>query len=231
MSAAKSRSQMAARNASADGIQERHVGTPDRPHARHQQKDGMVRLPSHSREACARRPKGTLGGRGKAVEVDESYVGGKAKNRAHRKPAPKKAVFTLVERGGEVRTLPVRDVSAKTLGPIIIEDNIDEGSTLMTDEALVYEKIGEEFASHGTVNHQPNEYARAEWFHTNNAENYFRILKRGINGVYHHVSEQHLHRYCAEFDFRYNARKISDAERMHKSVGGIVGKRLTYREA
>jgi hypothetical protein len=99
----------------------------------------------------------------------------------------------------------------------------------MTDEALVYEKIGEAFVAHGTVNHSANEYARAEWFHTNNAENYFSILKRGINGVYHHVSEQHLHRYCGEFDYRYNNRKISDAERMEKSVSGIVGKRLTYR--
>jgi transposase-like protein len=180
------------------------------------------------RESLRDAPKGQLGGGGKAVEADESYIGGRAKNRAHREPAPKKTVFTLVERGGEVRTQPVRDVSAKTLKPIITE-NINKASTLMTDEALVYEKIGEAFVAHGTVNHSANEYARAEWFHTNNAENYFSILKRGINGIYHHVSEQHLHRYCGEFDYRYNNRKISDAERMHKSVGGIVGKRLTYR--
>jgi transposase-like protein len=133
-----------------------------------------------------------------------------------------------VDRGREVRTQVVRDVSAKTLRPII-EGNVNKASTLMTDEALVYEKIGEAFVAHGTVNHSANEYARAEWFHTNSAENYFSILKRGVNGVYHHVSEQHLHRYCGEFDFRYNNRKITDAERMHKSVGGIVGKRLTYR--
>jgi transposase-like protein len=180
------------------------------------------------RESLRDTPKGTLGGRGKAVEADESYVGGKAKNRAYRKPAPKKAIFSLVERDGEVRTFPVRDVSAKTLGPIL-ENNISRASTLMTDTALVYETPGKEFKEHGTVNHSINEYVRADYFHTNNAENYFSILKRGVNGVYHHVSEQHLHRYCAEFDFRYNARKITDAERMHKSVGGIVGKRLTYR--
>jgi hypothetical protein len=179
------------------------------------------------RESLRDTPKGPLGGRGKAVEADEGYVGGKAKNRAYRKPAPKKAIFSLVERDGEVRTFPVRDVSAKTLGPIL-EDNISRASTLMTDTALVYETPGKEFKEHGTVNHSINEYVRADYFHTNNAENYFSILKRGVNGIYHHVSEQHLHRYCAEFDFRYNARKITDAERMHKSVGGIVGKRLTY---
>ena len=94
------------------------------------------------------------------MEADESYVGGKAKNRAHRKPAPKKTVFTLVERDGEVRTQVVRDVSAKTLGPII-NDNVNKASTLMTDEALVYEKIGEAYVAHGTVNHSANEYARA----------------------------------------------------------------------
>jgi hypothetical protein len=83
---------------------------------------------------------------------------------------PKKIMFALVERGGEVRTQPVRDVSAKTLRPIINE-NIGKASALMTDEALVYEKIGEAFVAHGTVNHSANEYVGADWFHTNNAEN------------------------------------------------------------
>lgn len=182
------------------------------------------------RESLRDVPAGPLGGSGKVVEADESYVGGKAKNRSTSAPAPKKAVFSLVERDGNVRTFTVRDVSAKTLGPIM-EENISKASLLMTDEAPVYKKIGEDFASHGTVNHSVNEYVRAYFWHTNTAENYFSLLKRGINGVYHHVSEQHLHRYCAEFDFRYNARKISDAERMHKSIGGIVGKRLTYRRS
>ena len=182
------------------------------------------------RESLKETPAGTIGGQNKVVEADESYVGGKAKNRAHREPAPKKAVFSLVERDGKVRTAPVRDVSGETLGTIINE-NVDRASALMTDEAPVYKQIGKQFASHGTVNHSANEFARAFFWHTNTAENYFSLLKRGIVGVYHHVSEAHLHRYCAEFDFRYNNRKITDAERMQKSIGGIVGKRLTYRRS
>ena len=180
------------------------------------------------RESLKQAPTGPLGGQDKVVEADESFVGGKAKNRAHREPAPKKAVFALVERDGQVRTFHVADVSGETLKPIIAK-HINRASALMTDEAPVYRQIGKHFASHGTVNHSINEYARAVFWHTNTAENYFSLLKRGIIGVYHHVSEAHLHRYCAEFDFRYNNRKITDAERMNKSIGGIVGRRLTYR--
>ena len=102
----------------------------------------------------------------------------------------------------------------------------------MTDEAPVYINIGEEFAGHSTVNHSVEEYVRAYFWHTNTAEGYFSILKRGIMGTFHHVSSQHLHRYLTEFDFRYNEREklgVSDAQRMAKSVQGIVGKRLTYR--
>ncbi len=99
-------------------------------------------------------------------------------------------------------------------------------------EAPRYQKIGDEFAGHGTVNHSIEEYVRAFFWHTNTAEGYFSILKRGIVGTYHHVSAEHLHRYLAEFDYRYNKRValgVSDRERMEKSVQGIVGRRLTYR--
>jgi hypothetical protein len=102
----------------------------------------------------------------------------------------------------------------------------------MTDEAAVYTKLGREFSGHGTVDHSAEEYVRAFFWHTNTVENYFSILKRGIIGVYHHTSQEHLHRYLAEFDFRYNNREgngITDAECMAKSVQGIVGRRLTYR--
>lgn len=180
------------------------------------------------RESLKPAPSDAIGGANKVVEADETYVGGKAKNRAHRDPAPKKAVFSLVERDGEVRSFHIANVSATTLRPIIVSQ-ASRASYLMTDESTVYPKIGREFSGHGTVNHSLNEYARAVFWHTNTVENYFSLLKRGIYGVYHHVSEAHLHRYTAEFDFRYNTRKISDRERLERAVPGIVGKRLTYR--
>ena len=98
----------------------------------------------------------------------------------------------------------------------------------MTDEAGQYRKTGREFASHETVNHSIGEYVRGD-AHTNTVENYFSILKRGINGVYHHVSQKHLRRYLGEFDFRYNTRHVTDFERAALAAKGIQGKRLTYR--
>jgi transposase-like protein len=175
---------------------------------------------------------GGLGGANKVVEADESFVGGKAKNRAKREPAPKKAVLSLVERDGRVASFHVANVTADELRPIIVK-NANRASMLMTDEANVYPKIGKEFASHGSVNHSAEEYARLGGFiHINTAENFFSILKRGINGTYHQVSEAHLHRYLAEFDFRYNNRVglgVNDAERAEKAIKAMVGKRLTYR--
>jgi transposase-like protein len=174
---------------------------------------------------------GPIGGQNKVVEADETYVGGKAKNRKSRAVARKEAVFSLVEREGRVRSHHVATVNAKTLRPILVRQ-ASRKSYLMTDESLVYPKIGDEFAGHGTVNHSIEEYVRGGFWHTNTVENYFSILKRGIVGTYHHVSEQHLKRYLAEFDFRYNERaalKVTDAERATKALKGIVGKRLTYR--
>ena len=172
-----------------------------------------------------------LGGEGKFVEADETYVGGKAKNRAYAKTLPAhEAVMSLVERGGKVRSRHVADVTAKTLKPIIAEA-IAKDSHFRTDQAPVYTEIGTGFASHETVNHSIKEYVRGD-AHTNTVEGYFSIFKRGIYGVYHHVSEQHLKRYLCEFDFRYNERialGVGDDERMTKALSGIVGKRLTYR--
>ncbi len=102
----------------------------------------------------------------------------------------------------------------------------------MTDEAGAYVKVGGEFSGQGTVNHSIKEYVRGGFWHTNTIENYFSIMKRGITGIYHHVSQQHLKRYLAEYDFRYNEREglgVNDADRMAKAIPGIVGKRLTYR--
>jgi transposase-like protein len=168
-----------------------------------------------------------LGGENKVVEIDESYVGGKARNRKNHVP-PKEAVVSLVEREGRVRSHHVADVTAKTLRPIL-NDQIEHASYLMTDEGTVYPPITKEFAGHGTVNHSIEEYVRGGFWHTNTVEGYFALLKRGIYGVYHHVSPKHLKRYVGEFDFRYNARSISDAARANLALRGIEGKRLTYR--
>jgi transposase-like protein len=173
-----------------------------------------------------------LGGEGKFVEADETWVGGKSKNRARRVRLPaKEAVVSLVERGGRVRSEHVgTTVNAKTLGPIL-RTQIDRKSHLMTDESRLYPKIGREFDRHSAVNHSANEYVRGN-AHTNTIENYYSILKRGIIGTYHHVSPQHLKRYVGEFDFRYNYRSglgFDDRERAAVMLKGIVGKRLTYR--
>ncbi len=172
---------------------------------------------------------GPLGGPNTVVEADETYVGGKARNRAFRKPADKKAVVALVERDGHVRSFHVANVNAKTLRPLIVT-HVDRASHLMTDESVVYTSVGREFAGHTTVIHSANEYVRKGGFaHSNTAENFFSIFKRGVIGTYHHMSEAHLARYTAEFDFRYNTRKITDGERADAALIGIAGKRLTYR--
>lgn len=175
---------------------------------------------------------GGMGGDGKFVEADETYVGGKAKNRAFKAPPPKEAVMSLVERGGKVRSHHVPEVTVKTLKPILV-DAIAKDTHFRTDESAVYYGVGETFASHQTVNHSISEYVRGD-AHTNTIEGYFSIFKRGIYGVYHHVSAGHLKRYLAEFDFRYNERialGIDDQERTIRALAGITGKRLTYRRA
>ncbi|MEO1167219.1 MAG: IS1595 family transposase [Pseudomonadota bacterium] len=173
---------------------------------------------------------GPLGGPNTVVEADETYVGGKAKNRAKRRPAPKKAVVALVERDGNARSFHVANVNAKHLRGLIVT-NIDRASHLMTDEAMVYTRVGREFAGHSVVNHSAKEYvAHGGFKHSNTAENFFSIFKRGVIGVYHHMSEAHLARYCTEFDFRYNTRNLNDAERTAVAIKGARGKRLMYRQ-
>ncbi len=170
-----------------------------------------------------------LGGPNAVVEADETYVGGKQRNRATRAVKPKKAVVALVERDGRARSFHVANVNAKTLRPLVVT-NIDRASHLMTDESMVYTRAGREFAGHTSVVHSAGEYVRMGGFaHSNTAENFFSIFKRGVIGTYHHMSEAHLGRYCAEFDFRYNTRKVTDAERADEALRGIAGKRLTNR--
>lgn len=182
-------------------------------------------------------PFSPLGGEGKIVEADETFVGGREKNKhAWQRTAGniggkgKEPVFSLVERGGMVRSQHVPAVDAKTLRPIITAQ-LDKASYLMTDGEGQYRILGPMFAKHEAVNHGIGEYVRGE-AHTNTIEGYFSILKRGIVGTYHHVSQQHLKRYLGEFDFRYNTRAslgFNDVERTERAIRGIIGKRLTYR--
>jgi transposase-like protein len=172
---------------------------------------------------------GPLGGANQVVEADETYVGGKARNRKNIIPS-KAPVVSLVERDGRVRSFHVPNVTAQTLKPIIVS-NVNKASYLMTDESPVYWSIGREFSGHGAVNHSAQEYVRMAFWHTNTVESFFSIFKRGIYGCYFHVSEKHLHRYAAEFDFRHNNRAalgIDDLTRANRVLTGAKGKRLTY---
>jgi transposase-like protein len=170
---------------------------------------------------------GPLGGPGKFVEVDETFIGGKQKNRARKDVPAKMVVVSLIERDGKARSFHVANIKARDLRGLIVT-NVDRSSHLMSDEAAVYTWVGREFASHAKVNHSAGEYARGV-DHSNTAENFFSIFKRGYVGTYHHMSEAHLHRYTAEFDFRYNTKSMGDGERADEALKGIEGKRLTYR--
>jgi transposase-like protein len=179
------------------------------------------------------------------VEVDETYVGGKRRRSNKVETAPldpmlpdkrkqtgrgsdKTPVVALVERGGQVRSFRMANVTAESLGGAI-RRHVARESHLRTDSFPSYTLVGREFESHETVNHA-HEYVRGD-AHTNTAENFFSILKRGIDGIYHHVSEAHLPKYLAEFDFRYNnlARDgVTDAERTRRALAMTEGKRLKY---
>jgi transposase-like protein len=160
------------------------------------------------------------------VEADETYIGGKHHGKRGRGSENKTPVFALVERDGRVRAFKTERVTAKNLKGKIRE-NVDKKAVVMTDEFLAYKGLGKEFV-HYTVNHGAGEYVNGD-IHTNTAEGFFSILKRGINGIYQHVSEQHLDRYLAEFGFRYDNRKVDDAVRVAIALGQIEGKRLTYK--
>lgn len=163
------------------------------------------------------------------IEADETYIGGKARGIGSGSIEGKVPVVALVRRGGDVRSFALTHVSSATLREVLSE-NVHPSSRLMTDELHAYKSIGKEFASHDTVTHSKLEYVRGE-VTTNAVEGYFGLLKRGINGIYHHVSREHLHRYLSEFDFRYNRRKISDTERTISAIAGFEGKRLMYKDS
>ncbi len=164
------------------------------------------------------------------VEADETYVGGKSKGQGMtgRGSLNKTPVSTLVERGGNVRSKVVDAVTSKNLKGHI-RDHVDKTAVILTDAFKSYIGLKKEYKDHHVVNHSKKEYVRGI-VHTNTVEGYFSILKRGINGVYQHVSRKHLHRYLCEFDFRYNQRKITDNERTIMALKSIEGKRLHYRD-
>jgi transposase-like protein len=171
-----------------------------------------------------------MGGTGKAVEVDETYIGKQEAQPTVRGGYDKNIVLTLVERGGEARSFHIGATSVAEIVPIV-RKNIRKESRLMTDEARPYQRIGKLYAEHGHVEHTAHEYVRGD-IHTNTVEGYYSIFKRGMKGVYQHCAEKHLHRYLSEFDFRYSNRialGVNDERRAEKALQGITGKRLTYR--
>jgi hypothetical protein len=183
-----------------------------------------------------------LGGEGKIVEADETYFGKVETPRKRNKnlppptkggkvgPAGKRAIVSLVERGGSVRSFHI-PVANKATVQSILTGNVDPASRLHTDESRLYGGAKAHVAKHETVKHSAGEYVRGDVY-TNSAEGYFSIFKRGMKGIYQHCREKHLHRYLAEFDFRYTYRVrqgYSDMGRALVAIQQAEGKRLTYR--
>lgn len=175
-----------------------------------------------------------FGSDGGTVEVDETYIGRIAGRPVRRGGDHKMKVLALVDRGsGRARSMVVDNVDVATLMPLV-QANVAREAKLMTDDARVYDKIGQEFAKHDSVNHSAEQYVDPfrPWVHTNTIEGFFSVFKRGMKGVYQHCGHHHLNRYLAEFDFRYNNRAalgVSDAQRAERMLAGVVGRRLTYQ--
>ncbi|MCC6946885.1 MAG: IS1595 family transposase [Bradyrhizobiaceae bacterium] len=184
-----------------------------------------------------------MGGSGVPIEIDETYFGRMetprpSPQRRGRPPLKRKrdwdkrAIVSLVERGGSVRSFHVENADKATINQIIAGNLLRE-ARVHTDESRLYGDVAAQVASHETVKHTAGEYVRGD-VHTNSVENFFSVFKRGMKGVYQHCAEKNLHRYLAEFDFRYNSRTalgVNDEMRTERAVKGIVGKRLTYRTA
>ena len=183
-----------------------------------------------------------MGGEGKVVEADETIYGrasthpkGRAAGKGFKNSQHKNVILSLVERDGQVRSYHVAGSTVNEVMPIV-NANVSKETAMMTDKAALYRRQLRDFASHDAVDHSKDEYTREEpgkpLIHTNTVEGYFSLFKRGMRGVYQHCQEKHLHRYLAEFDFRYNNRVrlgVDDQTRAAKMVAGAKGKRLTYR--
>jgi hypothetical protein len=174
---------------------------------------------------------GLMGSGGGVVEADETYIGRKPGKQMRPGAGHKNTVFSLVERNGKVRST---HITGRMFNGIkkALRENVSPDARLATDEARIYRKIAKQFAEHLTVNHSANQYRDGD-ASTNTIEGFFSTFKRGMNGVYQHCSSDHLHRYLAEFDFRYNHRaalEVDDMQRTRDALKGIEGKRLTYRK-
>ena len=187
------------------------------------------------REAMRSGDLSPMGGPQGVVEADETFIGrleGMPKQSRGGSQSFKNTILTLVERGGKARSFHIETTTVSQIVPIV-RANIKREARLMTDEARHYVAVGKEFAAHGAVEHSRDEYVRGD-VHTNTVEGFYSIFKRGMRGTYQHCSEKHLHRYLAEFDFRYNNRSalgVEDQERSGRALEGMKGKRLTYRPA
>jgi len=182
------------------------------------------------REAMREKETGKLGGDGRYVEVDETYLVKKTKRYGKKRTVyDKEKVITLVERGGGARSFHVKRITSGTVKRII-DEHVFKDTAIITDQHSIYPRAVKEYAGHAAVNHSAHEYVRGS-IHTNTIEGYFSILKRGLTGIYQHWSSQHLDRYLSEFDFRYTYREkngFNDSQRADILLKGIEGKRITY---
>jgi len=173
--------------------------------------------------------KSKMGGAGKVIECDDTWIGGKNRGAGKGQGWQNKShVFSILERGGEVRSMKMGSVTVSNVKQAL-RDHVDADTRVMTDSASVFTWPGTEFASHEKVDHSAGEYVRGD-VTTNHVEAYFGLLKRGVHGTFHHVSRKYLQFYLGEFDFRWNHRKMCDGDRTMAALRRVNGKRLMLHE-